>query len=115
MEKLQVPENITLRWEAWRGVGKAELMAILAITFFALLVSVAFCIISPMESDKLIAVFVVITAFSCGCGLFSKLENNQSIYDFFRRQARFKKEQQLFRWRQKIETEVYLFAEKKEN
>lgn len=114
MEKLQVPENITLRWEAWRGVGKPELAAILSITFFALLVSVAYCFISEAESDKLIAVYVVVMTFATGCGLFSKLDNNQSIYDFFRRQARFKREQQTFRWHRKIETEVYLFAEEKD-
>lgn len=114
MEKLQVPENITLRWEAWRGVGKTELMAILAITFFALLVSIAFCVISPMETDKLVAVFVVILAFAFGCGLFGKQDNNQSVFDILRRQARFKREQQVFRWRRKEETEVHLFAKEKD-
>ena len=114
MEKLRVPENISLRKEVWRGVGKAELVAILAITFFTLLVSVAYCFISQAPNDKLIAVFAVMIAFAIGCGLFSKLDNNQSIYDFFRRQGRYKKEQQIFRWRRKPETEVYLFAEEKD-
>lgn len=113
MEKLQVPENITLRWEAWRGVGRKELVAILAITFFALFVSVVYCFISQSEADKLMAVFTVIMTFAASCGLFGKLENNQSIYDFFRRQARYKREQQTFRWQRKKETEVYLFAKKK--
>lgn len=113
MEKLQVPENITLRWEAWRGVGKKELVAILAITFFALLLAIVYCFISSSESDKLMAVFGVVFAFAFSCGLFGKLENNQSIYDYFRRQSRYKREQQVFLWRRKSETEVYLFAEEK--
>lgn len=112
MEKLQVPENITLRWELWRGVGKAELTAILIVTGLALVASAAFCAISPLESDKLIATFLVVIAFSAAAGFFTKLENNQSIFDFLRRQARFKREQQSFRWRRK-ETEVYIFAEEK--
>lgn len=113
MEKLQVPENITLRPEVWRGVGRAELVAILAVTFVALLAAVTFCFISPMDMDKLIAAFMVILAFSFGCGLFSKLDNNQSIYDFLRRQARFRKEQQIFHWQRGKETEVYLLANEK--
>lgn len=114
MERLQVPENISLRKEVWRGVGKMELVAILAITFFFLLVSVVYCFISQAKNDKLIAAFVVTTAFAVSCGLFSKLENNQSIYDFFRRQARYKKVQQTFRWHRKAETEVYVFEKEKD-
>lgn len=110
MEKLQVPENITLRWEAWRGVGKSELAAILAATGLALAGSVVFCVLSPMESDKLIAVTVVVLAFAFASGLFTRLEGDQSIFDHFRRQARYRREQQTFRWRRREGTEVYLFA-----
>ena len=109
MEKLQVPENITLRREVWRGVGKRELAAILAVTFFALIVSVMFCGLSSSEADKLIAIFIVVTATAVACGIFTKMDNNQSIYDYFCRQIRFKRDQQNFQWRRKGEKEgVYL-------
>lgn len=112
MEKLQVPENITLRWELWRGVGKPELVAILTVTGLALIASAIFCIISPLESDTLISTFVVVLTLSASAAFFTKLENNQSIFDFLCRQARFQREQQTFRWR-RGETEVYLFAQEK--
>ena len=113
MEKLQVPENITLRREVWRGVGKKEAAAILAVAFFSLVISVLFCFVSSVEADKLIAIFIVITATAVACGIFTKMDNNQSIYDYFCRQARFKREQQVFQWRRKREKEcVYLVAKK---
>lgn len=113
MEKLQVPENITLRWEAWRGVGKAELAAILAVTALAAVAGIIFCWVSPMESDRLIAMFIVVTSLAFAAGFFTKMDNNQSIYDFFRRQSRFHREQQSFQWRGEKRKEVYLFAEAK--
>lgn len=96
MEKLQVPENITLRWEAWKGVGQWELTAILSCTAIASLVGVIFCVISSAKSKILIAVFAVVMVIAFACGFFSRLDNNQSIYDYFRRQARYKREQQKF-------------------
>ncbi len=96
MEKLQVPENITLRWEAWRGVGKWELTAIVSCAAISSLVGVIFCAVSSAKSAMLIAVFAVVMVTAFACGFFSRLDNNQSIYDYFRRQARYKKEQQKF-------------------
>lgn len=113
MEKLQVPENITLRWEAWRGVGKAELAATLAVTALAAAAGIAFCLVSPLESDQLIAMFFVVISLAFAAGFFTKMDNNQSIYDFFRRQFRFRREQQVFQWRRGERKEVYLFAEAK--
>lgn len=114
MEKLQVPENITLRREVWRGVGKKEVAAILAVTFPVLIVSVLFCFVSSSEATPLIAIFVVVTALAVACGIFTKMDNNQSIYDYFCRQIRFKREQQVFQWQKKREKErVYLVAKEK--
>lgn len=111
MEKLQVPENITLRREVWRGVGKKEVAAILAVAFFFLVVSVLFCFVSSSEAAPLIAIFIFVMATAVACGIFTKMDNNQSIYDYFCRQVRFKREQQVFQWRQKKEKEcVYLVA-----
>lgn len=96
MEKLQVPENITLRWEAWRGVGKWELTAILSCAAISSLGGAIFCALSSAKSAMLIAVFAVVMITAFACGFFSKLDNNQSIYDYFRRQTRYKREQQKF-------------------
>lgn len=96
MEKLQVPENITLRWEIWPGVGKREAAAIAIVAAVAIAVAVVFCIISSLDIDVLIAMFAVIMAFAFACGFFSRLDNNQSIFEYFQRQARYKREQQRF-------------------
>lgn len=113
MEKLSVPENITLRWELWRGVGKKELAAIVAVSFFALIVAIIYCAMSAAESDKLMATFAVVLVIAFACGFFTKMDNNESIYEYFCRQARFKREQQVFRWKRKGKEGVY-FAKKEE-
>ena len=114
MEKLQVPENITLRWEAWHGVGRAELVAILTVTGLVTAAGVVFCFISPLETDKLIAMSFSVLSLVFAMGLFTKLDNNQSIFDFLRCRARFRREQQTFQWRRGEVKEVFLFAEGKE-
>lgn len=96
MEKLQVPENITLRWELWQGVGKPELAAILIVTAVAAVPVGIFCALSSAKNGMPIMVFCLVIVFAFACGFFTKLDGNQSICDFIRRQARYKKEQQIF-------------------
>lgn len=109
-----MPENITLRREVWRGVGIPELVTILVITFISLVVSVVYCFISPSRNDKLIATVAVIGTFAASCGIFTKLDGSQSIYDYYRRQLRYGKEQQTFRFHRK-EGRVYLIHEEEKD
>lgn len=94
--KLQVPENISLEWEAWRGFGRAALIPTVLITGAALALAVLYCMVSVSESKMMTAVLIVGLTFAFCAGFFSKLENNQSMFDFLLRQARYKKEQQVF-------------------
>lgn len=113
MEKLQVPANITLRWELWRGVGKMELIAISAVTLFSLIVAIIYCTISTAQNDTLIAMGGVIFMLAVAVGFFSKMDNNQSVYDYLCRQRRYHSSQQRFRWKHKEKEGVYLVPKEK--
>lgn len=107
--KLQVPENITLQWEAWRGFGLSALIPTAIITAIAIALAILFCVLVPKESSNMTAVLAVGLTFGFCTGLFSKLENNQSLFDFILRQGRYKREQQVFLY--KKEKEAVCFAE----
>lgn len=96
MEKLQVPGNITLRWELWQGAGWPELVAILITTAISAIPAALFCVLKAGKGGIPALVFYLVVAFAFSCGFFTRMDGNQSIYDFFRRQARYRKEQQTF-------------------
>lgn len=112
MQKLQVPENIPLRWEVFRGFGRPELLASLGITAISLALSVLYCLASTRASDRMVAVTVVGFTFAFCVGLFRKIENNQSIFEYMVRQVRYRKEQQVFLY--KREKEVIRLVEEKD-
>ncbi len=112
-EKLQVPENIALRWEAWRGVGKAELTAILMVTILAGAVAFVVCTVIFSSIRGMGTVFTAVCAAAIASGIFTKLDGNQSVYDILRRQMRYQKEQQSYHY-VRAEKEVYIL-EKKED
>lgn len=95
-------------------MGIPELIPIVVIALISLVVSVIYCFISPSRNDMLVATTVFFGAIAASCGVFTKLDGRQSIYDYYRRQLRYRREQQTFRWHRNIETEVYLFAEEKD-
>lgn len=109
--KLQVPENISLQWEAWRGFGISALIPSAIVTGTALALSGLYCVVSTAESRMMTSVLAVSLTFAFCAGFFSKVENNQSIFDILCRQARYKKEQQVFLYR-KGKEEVYLAEER---
>ena len=103
MQKLSIPENIPLRWELWRGFGRPELLASTVLTGAALICAVLFCVVTGREGLVGVLVITAIFAFAVCSGLFTKLENNQSIVDFILRQLAFQKEQQNFPYRKRKE------------
>lgn len=115
MEKLNVPENITLRWELWRGVGKKELAAIAAVALLSCIVAIIYCTVSTAQNDTLIAMSGVIFMVACAVGFFAKTENNQSVYDYLCTYRRYHSTQQHFQWKHKEKEGVYLVSEKAEN
>lgn len=111
MQKLQVPENIPLRWEIVRGFGRPELLASSGITAVVLALAVLYCLVSGRASDRLAATAAVVFTFAFCVGLFRKIENNQSIFDYLVRRVRFQKEQQVFLYRR--EKDVIRLVEEK--
>lgn len=112
MQKLQVPENIPLRWELWRGFGKPELLKSAGITAIVTAGCVTFCLLSHWPPREIAAVMIVIfTLFFCA-GFFSKMDNNQSIFDYLMRGRRYHSRQQRFLYKREKEGIAY---EEKEN
>lgn len=101
MKKLQVPDNISLRKEIIRGIGGAELLAMLAVTGVVLAGGVVFCVVSTSEKDSVFATVAVVFALAASMGFFAKMDNGQSICDYLRRQANYVKEQQRFLYKRK--------------
>lgn len=112
MKTLQVPENISLRWEAWRGFGGPELTKSAIISGIAL--AVAIILVKAKLIPLIAAVGIVIFSFAICVSVLSKLENNQSIVDYISKAARFKKEQQIFQYIKKNEGEVTYNGEETE-
>lgn len=109
MRTLQVPENISLRWEAWRGFGAPELVKSLVITSINLVISIV--LVQAGVMPIILAVGVVIFTFAICVSLLSKIENNQSIVDYIHKAAKYKKEQQLFQYRKIQEEEITQYGE----
>lgn len=110
MKKLPVPENISLRWELFRGFGMPELIRTSIITGIVLTVSILFCLTITWPPKLMAATLaVILTIFIC-VNFFVKMDNNQSIYTFLKRGQRYHKEQQTF-WYKRGERIRYVAPE----
>ncbi|MEM5780050.1 MAG: hypothetical protein AAGU02_02755, partial [Lawsonibacter sp.] len=103
MKKLPCPENIPLRWELFRGIGWPELIKTGLVTGVVLVLAILFSLSSGGDNALFGAVAAVILSLGFCVGLFGKLENNQSIWDYLTRQLRYRKEQQIFLFHRKKE------------
>jgi len=111
MKKLPVPENISLRWELFRGFGMPELIRTSIITGIVLAGSILFCLTSTWPPKLMAATLaVILTIFIC-VNFFVKMDNNQSIYTFLKRGQRYHKEQQTF-WYKREERIHYVAPER---
>ncbi|MET0017996.1 hypothetical protein [Oscillibacter sp.] len=112
MKKLPVPENISLRWELFRGFGMPELIRTTIITGIVLAGSILFCLFSTWPGKPMAATLaVILTIFIC-VNFYIKMDNNQSIYTFLKRGQRYHKEQQTF-WYKREERIQYVSSESK--
>lgn len=110
MQKLLVPENIPLRAELWRGFGWLEARRSLILLSPPLII-LALCLIFSTRTGTMIAMLLVIlTAFFC-VFFFTRMEQNQSAYEFLIRKQRFQREQQTFLYKEKDEV-IYYIPEK---
>lgn len=103
MQRLQVPENIPLRWELWRGFGKPELWRSAVIAGIITALCVVFCLCSSWPPRQIAAVITVIFSLFFCAGFFSKMDNNQSIYDFLVRGKRYHTQQQIYLYKREKE------------
>ena len=108
MEKLMIPENIPLRWEAFRGFGFAELLRSMVV--FAVVVTglVVYNVVSTSPIKMLTSVVIVLFFAAVCAGLFAKQQNNLSMYDYIRLSMRFAKQQK----RYYSQPEELIYAEK---
>lgn len=95
-KKLPVPENVTLRWELWPGIGIKELIMIGIATGIASAIAVLFCRFSSWKLANLAAVVGVVTAAGFCAGLFTKMDNNLSAFDYVKNRIAYSREQQTF-------------------
>lgn len=99
MIKIQVPVNITLRSEIWPGFGFAELLKSALIATVVGAGALIFYFVSDSEFKVIGAMLSVVFAFAFGVGLFSKMDNNQSIFDFYKRRVDYGKRQQRYNYK----------------
>ena len=111
MRKLSVPENISLKKEVLRGLGKKELIyLILAILPVIVGVIIFWCTNSNPGPRLLALVGLLIYVLIC-YAIFSTPDGSQSIYTYITRWIRFMRAQKFYRYRQEKEA-LYLADEK---
>ena len=84
IQKLEIPENIPLRWELFRGFGLPELLRSLVIVALGGLVALLYCSLSSSPFRMLTVVVILLAAAIIAAGLFAKQANNLSMYDYIR-------------------------------
>lgn len=112
MEKLSIPEYISLDHEYIPGIGKKELKRLLLAGLPGLLVTVVAWIALSDPKKQLITMICGIGYIACCYAVFAKVDKQQSIYTFISRIIRFRRLQKKYYYRQ--EREVPRFAEEKQ-
>lgn len=108
MERLKIPENISLTWELWRGFGKKELAITGIILTISVAVAVVYAQISRNDMSTLKAVGGVLLMLFGTISMLNKIEYNQSLVDYIRKSLRFRKEQQQFYYKNGEEVVPYV-------
>lgn len=110
MKKLEIPENIPLHWELFRGFGAAELCRTAIVSVPVLLGAWLYTQLSSSPMRILTAIAVVLGGITMTAGLFMKQTYNLSIYDYLRYAIAFQRSQKQY---DNIALEVYVIE--KEN
>ncbi len=96
MEKLNVPMRISLQWELWQGFGKKELLQTVCVTVAGSLFLFLLCLLLQVEGKLLVMVFGVIFILAMASGFFTRMDGNQSMYDYLQRIEKYHATQQKF-------------------
>jgi hypothetical protein len=112
MNKLTVPENISLRTEFWRGFGAAEAARSGAVLAAVLAVTLAVCAIRQAGNAMVTVTVVTVFTVAFCAGFFGTPANtNQSIYDFLKIQAAYRRERQAYPYRKREEVYELVWEE----
>lgn len=111
MHKLEIPENIPLRWELFKGFGAAELFKTCVIAVPVCLMAWLYSQLSSSPMRILTALIIALGGIVLATGLFVKQSYNLSIYDYIRYAVDFNRTQRHY---DNIALEVF-FIEKEEN
>lgn len=96
IQKLEIPENIPLRWELFRGFGLPELLRSLVIVAIAGVGALLYGSLSSSPFRLLTVVVILLAAAIIAAGLFTKQSNNLSMYDYIRYAADFGRSQKQY-------------------
>lgn len=93
---LEIPENIPLRWELFRGFGPMELLRSAVVMAVVLAGAAAYCALSDSPVKVLTCVAVVLF-FGAGCGgLFAKQSFGLSMYEYLKYAVQFGRTQKQY-------------------
>lgn len=95
-QKLQVPANISLRWELTPGFGTPELIRSSIVSTLVTAVALIYALLTGSNHLAVIVLVAVLMSFTVCLGFFSKMENNLSIYDYLILQKDFSSKQQKY-------------------
>lgn len=96
VDPLEIPENIPLRWEMFRGFGFSELCKAAAIVLPACLGAWLYTRLSDSPMRILTAIVIVLASAIIAVGLFVKQNNNLSMYDYVKYAVQFSKSQKQY-------------------
>ena len=111
--KLEVPQNISLRTEFWKGYGTPEAVKSVLCTLVIAIPLTVICTLALGWSPVAVAVFSIVFLFALFSGVFSKIDNNQSIYDYLMRWVQYRRSQQVFFYKTEQEV-IYIVKESTE-
>lgn len=90
---LYIPANITLRFEFWKGFGKAEMLCTVVVMSVCMAVVAALKLL--LDTDVMSLTFIAAITLGSTITVLQKYENT-SVLDYIKRSARYMKEQQQF-------------------
>ncbi len=108
VEPLEIPENIPLRWELFRGFGFSELWKAGLIVLPVGLGAWIYTQLSDSPLRILTAIAIVIAGAIVATGLFVKQSNNLSMYDYVKYALQFSRSQKQY---DNIKVEEYIYEQ----
>lgn len=110
--KLNMPENITLRQEFWRGFGKSEATITAIVLVLSSLLSILYVQMQSSSIATVQAVFAIILSVFLTVLFVTKFAYNQSILDYIWMILCYHREQQSYYYKNDEVITTYVETEK---